>query len=228
MSRGSPQRAALVDLAVNVVAPTVVLLFLSGESWLGPTVGLLVALSFPLGHAATTLVSARRVSPLAALGVVSVLLTGGIGLLELDVRWFALKEALFPLVIGFAIVVSVRTRWPAIPTLLDSLIDGDKLSQALGARGEAEAHAKALVRSTWQMGGIFVLSAVGTLLLARLMVTSPTGTEAFTTELGRYTAASFPAIGLTSTAAMMVVLRGVLLGIERRSGVSLDDLLREP
>jgi hypothetical protein len=36
------------------------------------------------------------------LGFVSVLLTGGIGLLQLDPKWIAVKEAAVPAVIGLA------------------------------------------------------------------------------------------------------------------------------
>ncbi len=40
------------------------------------------------------------------LGIVSVLLTGGIGVLELDTQWLAVKEALIPGIIGVVVLGS--------------------------------------------------------------------------------------------------------------------------
>ena len=226
MARENGYQAALAELAVNIVAPTIVLMFFSDDDWLGPMWGLVGALLFPIGHGLYTVVSARRVSPIAVLAFVSVLLTGGIGLFELQVRWFAWKEAMFPLVLGIAAVVSVKTRWPAIPTLLDPLLDGERVERLLEEKGQNDAHQAALVRATWQMGAILVATAAVTFVFARWMVVSPTGTEEFNAELGRYTAASFPVLGIPSAIAMAFVLRSVIIGIENRTGVELDELLK--
>jgi len=158
--------------------------------------------------------------------IASVAVTGGIGLLELDVGWFAWKEAAVPLLLGAMAILSLRTRWPLLPTMLDPLLDSDRVAGLLAERGETEAHTSALARSTWQMGVVLVLTAVGTFLFARYMVTSPTGTEAFSAELGRYTGWSLPAVGIPSTALMLWVLVDVFGGLERRTGQRIDDLLR--
>ena len=123
-------------------------------------------------------------------------------------------------------VTSVRTRWPAIPMLLDPMLDGFKVRTLLEDRGQTASHEAALLKATWQIGLLFVLTAAATFAFARFMVVSPTGTEAFNTELGRYTAWSFPVLGIPSTAAMVWVLRGVLLGLEERTGVEIEELLR--
>ncbi len=216
----------MIELAVNVVAPTVVLLFGSDEAYLGTLWGLIAALAFPLAHSAYTMASAGKISPLAAIAVVSVLLTGGIGLLELPVAWFAWKEALFPALFGVASVLSVRTRFPLLPTLLASALDNDKINRLLAQNEQVDAHDKALLKATWQMGAIFVATAGVTFFFARYMVVSATGTEAFNTELGRYTAMSFPFLGVPSTALLLYIVHGVLLGIETRTGVEIDEVLR--
>jgi hypothetical protein len=217
---------AIVELLINVAAPTIVLVFLSTEDWLGPVWGLLVALAFPLGFSAYTAVRARRVSPIAIIVIGSVLLTGGIGLFELNVGWFAWKEAAVPLIMGLFVLVSTRTPWPAIPTLLDPLLDAEKVQEHLEKQGTTEAHETALVGATFWMGMVLVLSAVGTFAFARFMVTSATGTEAFTAELGSYTGWSLAVVGIPTLIGMGVVLRGLLVGIEERTGVDVDVLLR--
>ncbi len=218
--------SAIVELLINAAAPTIVLVFLSTEDWLGPVWGLLVALAFPLGFSAYTAVRSRRVSPIALIVIGSVLLTGGIGLFELDVRWFAWKEAAVPLIMGLFVLVSTRTPWPAIPALLDPLLDAEKVQALLEEKGTTDVHEAALVRATFWMGMVLVLSAVGTFVFARFMVTSATGTEAFTSELGSYTGWSLAAVGIPTLVGMGIVLRGLLVGIEDRTGVDVDELLR--
>lgn len=208
-----------------MVAPTVVLLFLSGEERLGPAVGLVVALAFPLLHASGTLLRSRRISPLAVIAVVSVLLTGGIGLLELDVRWFALKEAVVPALLALFTVVSARTPWPVVPTILWRVLDAERVQAALAERGTTARFEQRVRRTTWVFGAIFACSALLTFGLARYMVTSPSGSEAFNTELGRFTALSFPVVAVPITIAMAVALRALLIGIEEDTGIDIDDLL---
>ncbi|KFK47886.1 MFS transporter, partial [Vibrio vulnificus] len=58
------------------------------------------------------LIRNKKFNFISALGFVSVLLTGGIGLLELDTKWLALKEAVSPGLIGLAVFGSTFTRYP--------------------------------------------------------------------------------------------------------------------
>ena len=79
----------------------------------------------------------RKLSWLAVLGVVSTLLTGGIGVLALDAKWLAVKEAAVPSLIGLVILASTWTRTPLIRMLVfnASLFDVDRITQALQSRG---------------------------------------------------------------------------------------------
>ena len=70
---------------------------------MGPVYGLLVALAFPVGYGIYDFVVRRGFNFYSALGFVSILLTGGIGLLKLPVEWLAIKEAAVPFVIGVAL-----------------------------------------------------------------------------------------------------------------------------
>jgi hypothetical protein len=66
----------------------------------GPTAALLLALAFPVVWGVREGLQRRKVSAMAVLGVVSTLLTGGIGLLKVDPFWLAVKEAAVPGLIG--------------------------------------------------------------------------------------------------------------------------------
>ena len=93
----APKRENLIlNLACNIVVPTFVLSKLSGDNRLGPVGGLVVALAFPLGYGAYDFARRRRMNFISILGIVSVLLTGGLGLMKLDGFWFAVKDGALP------------------------------------------------------------------------------------------------------------------------------------
>ena len=98
--RPQHQPRPLIDLAVSILIPSLVLMKLSAPERLGADGALLLALAFPLGWGALELIRYRKFNWIALLGLVSVLLTGGIGLLHLDTRWLAIKEAAVPGLLG--------------------------------------------------------------------------------------------------------------------------------
>jgi len=52
-----------------------------------------VALLFPIGYGIWDWSKEKKINIFSALGLISVLLTGGIGLFELPTQWVAIKEA---------------------------------------------------------------------------------------------------------------------------------------
>ena len=107
-----------IDLLVSIIIPSIVLMKLSGPENLGATKALILALAFPVGWGLYELVTQRKKNWIALLGVISVLLTGGIGLLKLDAGWLAIKEAAVPSVIGLGILIAHKLGFPAIKKLL--------------------------------------------------------------------------------------------------------------
>ena len=79
----------LFEIVITIIVPAVILMKFSGEANLGPTRALLLALAFPVGWGLWDGWRRRKLNWLAVLGVVSTLLTGGIGLLKLDAQWLA-------------------------------------------------------------------------------------------------------------------------------------------
>ena len=76
----------MIDLLVSIVIPSVILMKFSGDQDLGAARALITALAFPLAWGLFELIRYRKFNFIALLGLVSVLLTGGIGLLELDLK----------------------------------------------------------------------------------------------------------------------------------------------
>lgn len=226
MAPAPSQREVFAELVVTVVIPAVVLMGLSGPDRLGPLLGLGIALLPPIGWGVWGAVQRGRVSGIAVLALVSVLLTGGVGLFELEPGWIAVKEAVLPSVIGIGTILTARTRWAVLPTVLDVVVDPEKVHAAMPDDTARRAWTAVLQRGTVQVGALFFASALGNYALARWLVVSPAGTTAFNEELGQLTALSFPALMLPMMLGMAWVLKVVLDRLEALSGCELDDLLR--
>ena len=228
MNANSKKENPLLSLLLNVVAPVAVLTLLSGEDRLGPAGGLVVALAFPLGYGAYDLVRRRNFNLLSIVGIAGVLLTGGIGLLELDPQWVAVKEAGVPLVIGAVVVGSLWTRYPLVRTLMRQVIDFERVATALEERGTRHAFERRLAHTTYILGASFLLSAVLNYVLARLIVVSPAGTTAFNQELGKMTALSFPVIMAPLAILFALALFFLVSGIRKQTGLEVADIFRDP
>jgi hypothetical protein len=217
-----------VSIAINIAIPAIVLMRFSGEDQLGPVWGLVVALAFPLAYGVVDFARRRTWNFVSVLGFVSVLLTGGIGLLKLDPKWIAVKEAAVPAIIGLAVVVSMRTRFPVVRTLLynDKLIRVEQVDAALEAQGTRPDFERALVVASWLLAGSFFLSSLLNFALAKLIVKSPPGTVEFNAELGRMTALSYPVIVVPSMVIMMAALWYLFQSIRRLTRLELEQILK--
>jgi len=218
----------LIELAVTLIVPSLILMKLSGPEDLGAVNALLLALAFPLAWGARDLLVRRKLNLFAALGLVSILLTGGIGLLQLDTQWLAIKEAAIPGLIGLAVAVSAHTRYPLVRVLLFSpaLMNVERIQQSLGQRGNGDAFDTRLKAATWMLGGSFFFSAAMNYFLATWFVVSPAGTPAFNEELGRLTLLSYPMIALPSMLIMIAVLYYLARSIRELAGLKLAEALR--
>jgi hypothetical protein len=222
-AQGNP----LLEIAITILVPALILMQLSRPERLGVTGALLLALAFPIGWGLRDAITKRKLSWMALLGVASTLLTGGIGLLKVDPFWLAVKEAAVPALIGLAVLGSNWTRWPLIRILVfnPTLFDVPKVEQALRVRGTTVPFELRLRRGTLGLAGTFFFSALMNYLLARWVVTSPSGTEAFNEELGRMTLLSYPVIALPSMAMMMALMWWLAQGARRLTGLDLADML---
>ncbi len=214
----------LLNIGLNIALPAIVLMQLSREDRLGPVYGLLLALAFPVGYGLYDFVARRGFNFYSALGFVSVLLTGGIGLLKLPVEWLAIKEAAVPFVAGVAVLVSLRTRYPLIKTIIHQVIAVERVYAALQQRGRVQAYERRLVIVTYMVVFGLLVSTVLNYVLARVVVVSDPGSTAFNEELGRMTALSFPVITVPSIIILVIALYYLVSGITKETGLDLQDI----
>ena len=219
-----------VNLIFNVALPAILMAQLSKESRLGPAWGLVVALLFPLGYGVYDFIVRRKTNLLSILGFVGVLLSGVLGLLKLDGRWFAVKDAALPILIGLLLLASMRSKEPLIRTLFfnDAIMDVPRVEAALAARG-AQAGLAALLREcTILVSLAFFLSAVLAYVLARWLLTSPGGTPEFNAQLSKMHWLSIPVITLPAMVMMMVALWRMFNRLTALTGLTLDEVMKAP
>nr|WP_298147070.1 VC0807 family protein [uncultured Pseudomonas sp.] len=217
----------LVDLLISILIPSMILMKLSGEARLGADGALLLALAFPLGWGTFELIRYRKFNFIALLGLVSVILTGGIGLLKLDNQWLAIKEALIPGLIGIAVLVSTRTRYPLIRTMLfnKSVLNVDKIHERLEQGGNTAQFEARLLKATYWLSGTFFFSSAMNYVLAKWIVVSPSGSEAFNAELGQMNLLSYPMIAIPSMIMLMAIFYYLWRTIHGLTGLKLEEVM---
>lgn len=218
----------LVELAITIIAPSLVLMY--GSDRLGTLPALGLALAFPVFWGVREGLRRRKVNWMAMIGIVSALLTGGIGLLQLDSGWFAIKEGAVSGFIGVVVAASAWTRRPLIHALVfdAALMDTARIEQALDQRGNRPAFEAALRSGTLALAATFAFAAVANYALARWVVTADAGSSAFNEQLGRLTLLSYPLIALPSLLMMAGLLWWLMRRFERMTGLTMGELFAAP
>jgi hypothetical protein len=224
---GTHKPRPMIDLMVSLVIPSVILMKFSGAENLGATAALIVALAFPLSWGLFEFVRYRQFNFIALLGLISIVLTGGIGLLQLDPQWLAIKEAAIPGLIGIGVLLSTYTRYPLIRTLVynPKFINVDIIRQRLNESDNSGAFESRLQNATYLLSSTFLFSSAMNYILATVVVTSPAGSASFNEELGQMTLLSYPVIAIPSTLMMIGIFYYLWRTINGLTGLKLEEVL---
>ncbi|MEI6891498.1 MAG: VC0807 family protein [Pontiella sp.] len=216
-----------ISILLNVVIPVAILSLLSKEKYLGPVWSLVVGLAFPIGYGVRTLIRDRKADFMSIIGIVSVSLTGVFGILKLPPEYVAIKEAAIPLILGIVIVASLKTPFPLIRKILmtEALFDVERLKLALKEKGTEGAFEKRLVGLTWGFASSFFLSSGLSYALAKVVLKSEPGSEAYTAELGKMTGLSHVVVLIPVMIIMFFVMNKLFNALTELTGCKLDDLL---
>lgn len=217
----------LVNLLFNIVIPAIILSKFSGDDWLGAEWGIIVALAFPIGYGVKDYFRANKINFFSALGVFSVFMTGGISLLELDPKYIAYKEAGIPLLLGLAVIGSLKTPWPLIRTFLysDLVLDIERIEKALEEFGNKIPFERALVKASWMLAASFFVSSILNYVLARFLLVAPPGTEEFNAQLGKMTWMSYPVIFVPAMIILMGAFFYLFRQITKLTHLDLEDII---
>ncbi len=232
---GAPARAEKpeniwLNLLFNIITPVIILTAMSKPDRLGPVWALVIAVSLPLAYGIYDLIVRRKWNFLSILGLISITLTGGLGLLGVTPFWFAVKEAAVPLTFGLAVLGSVLTPYPLVRALLynEQAINVARVDAELDRQGNHDQFDRLLQSSTYLLAGSFFLSAVLNFVLARIVIKSPGGSTEFAEELGRMTALSWPVITIPAMIVMLFTLWRLVHGLKTLTGLHLDEILHTP
>ncbi len=217
------------NLIFNIVIPVVVMSYASSDEWLGPAWSIVVALSFPIGYGLWDLKQSGKVNPFSVLGIVSVILTGGISLLELPAEYIAIKEAAIPAIIGLAVIITQYTNKPLVKILVlnEQIINWPHLTQVLKDKGRLDEFERKVAVSSYIVASSFFVSAVLNYVLAKVILVSPPGTTEYTEELGRMTALSYPVIVIPSMILLIAALWYLFAQIKNITGEDIEDFINQ-
>lgn len=227
IEKGNKKENPLLNLGFNLIIPTVIMMKFSGEQHLGQVYGLVTALAFPLLYGLYDLIGAGKVNVFSLLGLLSILLTGGIGLMELDKTWMIVKETAFPFVLGLFVIFSERTEKPLVRQILDQMIDLQKIRDVYREHGIEDHFTQRLGRSSYMLGGTFFISALLNFLLAFFVLKGEPGSEEFVNSLGKMTGLSFPVIALPMGLMVVAILFNLFNGIKKETNVEIETFFRQ-
>ncbi len=252
--RKSTKEHPLANILINVLIPVLVLSLLSkdpaiqeklGKSarfWhIGPLYAMIVALALPLGYGIRHFIQTRKPNFFSALGLVSILLTGGLTLYlwnkdgsvkENAGILFGLKEASIPMVLGFAILTSARSASPLLNVFLynDSLFDIPKIESKVAELGKSAAYQNLLMQSTRLFSASFFLSSAMNLALALWFFRgfdhkAIDALETYNGIIGKLTGWGFAVIGVPILVFLFFILRRLLKGLNGITGLKDEELM---
>jgi O-antigen/teichoic acid export membrane protein len=224
------QESLLWNLALNIVIPVIVLR--QGDKFIASSAAVLVlALAFPVAYFLYDLKTRGKKNFISILGFVSILLTGGIGLLELPRNWVIVKEAAIPALIGLAVLISLYTPYPLVKTLLYSpqIFDVERIQNALRERATEKRFQGMLTHATVLLAISFFFSAVLNYFVAAYFIqTEPSVDRAqFNREIGQMTAWSWLIIAVPSLLITIGALFYLVRGIRLCTGLKLEEAIAE-
>ena len=236
-----------LSIGFNFILPMMILM--QGDKWFGellseifsstPTsslVGaiiLILALSFPLFYGTFDLIRRRKWNLFSILGIISVLLTGGIGLVPGGtVQMFVIKETAIPTILGLAVIITLKTKKPLVRLILynPEIINVSLIDQKLDEFGTKEKFDRLLVNCTWLMALAFTISAILNFVLARMIVvTEPSINKiAYNEEVGQMMGWSFLIISVPISLIMLFTVLLLSKGINKFTGLTMENILLMP
>lgn len=219
---------ALADIVLTVVLPSLVLDQLSDPARFGPTWALVVSLLFPVFFAVWCWWKHSGWNLFSILGFVTILLSGGLGLLKLDAFWFAVKESAVPLALGAAFPVSCWFGKPLINALVlqPQIFNLRALNAALDTPEKQSRYQRTLLHGSWLLGSAAIISSIGNFLLALwLLREKEPGGEAFVKGIGTLNWASVIVIGVPLCAIMFAVFIWLIRQFQIITGLERADLM---
>jgi hypothetical protein len=248
------QEHPLANILVNVLIPVLALSYLSKDPefqraigkavqpWhIGPVKALMVALAFPIAYGIRHFIKTRKANFFSALGLVSVLLTGGLTIFlwnedgtikpNADVL-FGLKEASIPLILGIAVIGSHFTSTPLLRTFLysDTLFDIARIEKEIDAKNARAGYEKIIFQATLLFAASFFISTLLNFGLALYFLggldhTAANARELYNEQVAKLTGWGFAVIGLPILVFLFITLRRMITQLSKLTGLKEEEIM---
>ena len=103
-----------------------------------------------------------------------------------------------------------------------------KINQQLEIHKQIATFESRLLIATYMLSATFFFSSVMNFILAKWIVTSPTGSAEFNEQLGQMTLLSYPMIAIPSMLMMMVIFYYLWRTINGLTGLRLEEIIHNP
>ncbi len=227
IKKGTKKENPLLNLLFNIIIPFLIMTKLSKPEYLGQVYGLVTALAFPFLYGIYDLIGSSKVNYFSLLGLASILLTGGIGLLELDKTWMIAKETAIPLLIGIFVFATEKSSKPFVKNMLGQVIDLDKIADAYKEHALEGQFRKRLSRCSYLLGITFFISAFLNFALAVVVLHGEPGTPEFVESIGRMTFLSYPVIAVPSMIMVGFIMWYLFKDLEKEVGLNLESVFKQ-
>jgi hypothetical protein len=153
-------QSSFSNIIFNIFIP-VMILNKGSKIGLTPIQALFIALAFPLCFGLYSLIKEKTVNYIAILGLANILFSGILTVLALGGIWFAVKEAIFPLLIGAFVLGSSFTKKPFFKTMFlnPSAFNVSQIDEKLDSVDKKNNFEKLMKFSTQWLSVSFLVSA---------------------------------------------------------------------
>ena len=241
-----PQENPFANIIINVLAPVLILSYLSKEGdefyHVGPMWAMFVALAIPIGYGLWHYLKYRRMNVFSLVGLFSVVLTGAITIYlwsggprvrENAALLFGIKEAVQPLVLGSLLLITHKMSKPLFNVFLynDTIFNISHIDATIAERGLKADHKKLLWKATLLFCGAFLISSAGNLGLAFYFLgdLDPMSTdwrELYNNDVAKITGWGFVVIGVPIIVVGGLILWYLVTGLKRLTGLETEMILQ--
>jgi len=220
----------LLELLLNLLLPLLILSKWDGGA-LGPKGALVIALCLPIGYGIWDYFRTGEFNFLSALGALGVIATGLLGIFEAGAHWFAMKEAVMPLLVGGALLAShLGGKQPLIQKMFfqPALFATKRIDEAIEERGAQADFKKLLWQGSLGMASTMALSSTANYFLAMhfLKGLAPNSPE-YNAAIGKIMGVGFLVIGIPMLLIMIPLFFWLMKRLSAITGLDSDELSTE-
>ena len=241
-----PQDNPFANIIINVLAPVMVLSYLSKEGdkfWhVGPMIAIAVALALPICYGIWHFAKYRAMNVFSIVGLLSVALTGAITIYlwsgGQSVRknaalLFGVKEAVQPLILGSLFLITHRLGRPLFNTFFynEAVFDLPRIETAVRENACEPDYKGLLWKSTLFFFGSFVLSSIMNLFLAFYFMgdldpLSEEWRQLYNKDVARITGWGFLVIGGPLLVVSGFILWYLVSGLKKLTGMDTETIMQ--